>query len=359
MPKLLPIGPSQFMRRQGQTIREYSMLRPIRTRRAVGALAALATLTLTLVGTGTAEPVAPDSSARLAAPRDFEGVTDPNAPDPGAKRHAPAQDLVNYPKLAADPKQASVASTAEKHDDVISLVKGADGRITGMRMYTPAPGWTEERLADELRASGEQHVVVTSDPFDAVRAADRAAGSATLADPHPNTGCSSGIATTNGCPPLYWSNNGYTDPQVRFNDHSGAGWPVSTAVSNWNQAPGIDSHYLWNSCPFQAGARCVDVKSGNFGNNGWHGSTDIFWYDGTTYRLKESGIVVNLNDYYGTGNNWGRKVACHEIGHALGAGHATGTGSCMWDPASGAAVLTPGQDYLNLLAQTYSIYRQP
>jgi hypothetical protein len=252
-----------------------------------------------------------------------------------------------------------VAPPSEAHQDVVSLVVGEKGRITGMTIYTLAPGWTAERLADKLRADGKQNVVVTDDPMAAVQAADRAAGFAPLVDPHPNTGCTFGIATTNGCPPLYWSNNGFTDPRVRFNDHTSAAWPVSAAVTNWNQAPGIDSFYHFNSCPAVAGERCVDVWSANYGATGWHGISNLSWFAGTTFRLQETGISAQLNDFYGTAGNAGRRVACHELGHTLGVNHATSSASCMWDPAASATVLTPGQDYMSLLGQTYSIYRQP
>jgi hypothetical protein len=87
--------------------------------------------------------------------------------------------------------------------------QGEQGRVIDMDIYTPAPGWTEERLADELRAQGKRDVVVTS-----------------------------------------------------------------AAVIDWNPAAQIYSFYLWNSCPFQAGARCIDVWSGNY-RPGWHGLTHL------------------------------------------------------------------------------------
>lgn len=114
--------------------------------------------------------------------------------------------------------------------------------------------------------------------------------------------------------------------------------------------------------PFQAGARCVDVWNGNYGNNGWNGITYFSYVAGTTYRFAENGVSITLNDYYVTNfpnDNKPRSVACHELGHALGLDHNTSQTSCL-GPGGANRSLTPNpNDYSQLTYNTYSVYRAP
>ncbi|MDQ2882001.1 MAG: hypothetical protein M3Y48_12465 [Actinomycetota bacterium] len=299
---------------------------------------------------GTTEAVAAPPPTVPVQPGPFVGGTDPNAPDPGPKRNSPPTDLKNHPKRNDKPgqKPPEKAKDGQPIKDVVSIKKRPDGG-TDMVIYDPAEGVTPEQLAAKLRAQGDTNVKVVSHDDAAGPAADVAA----LAyDPG---ACSYGTARTNGCPPSYWANNGYSDPQVRFNDHSSAQWPTDQAVYTWNQAVGIDSYYLWNNCPFQAGARCVDVYSGNYGDNGWAGYTYLSFVPGTTYQIAEQGNWVGLNEYPGY-TNPRRTVVCQELGHALELGHNVSSSSCMWGDGRGTANL-PNNDDFQMLASVYSIYR--
>lgn len=315
----------------------------MRFSRALGVL--LSALVLLILGTTSGLAAPPDDPA-VPPSGPLVGGTDPNAPDPGPKADSPPSDLKSYPKRDDKPGRKPAEQPKGEHKDVISVKKNSDGTIASVTIYDPAPGVTPEELATKLRAQGEPNVQVGS-------LAEASSGDLSLAyDPY---ACAYGTARTNGCPPSYWSNNGYADPQVRFNDHSSYLWPVDAAVYTWNQTVGIDSYYRWNSCPFQAGARCVDVWSGNYGNNGWQGLTQLSYVPGTTYRIAEQGNAVYFNEYYTPANY--RNTACHELGHALGLAHNISTSSCLYFQSNNSPY--PLGDDHNMLTSVYSIYRAP
>jgi hypothetical protein len=111
------------------------------------------------------------------------------------------------------------------------------------------------------------------------------------------------------CPnPYHWRNNGFANPHVRFNDHSGSAWPIDQAVYYMGTINGINSYYLWNSCPLDPGARCIDVFSGDYGDDSLFWLTDIF---------------VNASDHsYAEGQTF--------VGHVLGLGHSSDLQSLMY-----------------------------
>lgn len=268
----------------------------------------------------------------------------------GAAVAAPA------PALPA-PTATSQDADVDTSQDVIVTTPGVgkDGKpVTTVAEYTAADGVTSDELIEKLRPTVPHGSTITTEA-DAEHGPD-ATTPRTLV---PSNACADGTARAlcgGGSDPvhpnLHWANEGYSHPQVRFNDHSGANWPTDAAVAKWNQAQGIDSHYLYNNCPFQAGARCVDVQSANYGATGWTGYT-TYTYD-SAYNFTDNNTLTRLNDYYphgSTGQTY-RSVVQHELGHALGLGHNVSTTSCMYAPSQ---TDLPNTDDFDMLASIYSV----
>jgi hypothetical protein len=268
----------------------------------------------------------------------------PSSPPPVAepKETAPATDLEHYPKRQ-DEGGFKPAAGGTPQDQVLSRRTTADGQVE-VTLFTPPPGLSNARLAADLRRQGVPNVEIMAAE---TTSADGEMSITAAGD------CSYGTARTIDCPPPHWTNNGFADPQVYFNDHSGANWPVDAAVYTWNQAVGIDSYYRWNGCG-PAGTHCVQVYSGNYGATGWAGRTIVTW-SVTTNRI--SGARVELNDHYQYNADGLRQNACHELGHALGLGHNVQDYSCLWFQIKNSAHRVPDSDDFNMLASVYSIVR--
>jgi hypothetical protein len=349
-------------------------------RRILGAVVTAGAITALLTGTASAAPAPVDPNAQVAATT-ADGVL-PNAPDPGAKAHSPETNLAQFPKrTGAVPvptaAQNAAAKKAAPEKQVYEVTKDANG--VALSLFDPADGVTPDQLAASLKAKGHKDVVAsTEDPGLAVAKAQGtvpqdaqpdAALSPQAVDPAYWANCNYITARTVACPVGYWTNNGLTHPNVRFNDHAGAAWPTDTVVYTWNTTQGIDSSYLWNSCPFKAGARCVDVYDADYGADGYAGYAHLFWPNGTGVvstggpggPFAEQGNWVELNDHYEAGKNANVHLAVetHELGHILGLGHNT----CSCDVMRGTALdgetnppSYPSSDDFNQLAELYSVY---
>jgi hypothetical protein len=287
------------------------------------------------------------------------------APPDNPKINAPATDLTNYPKrhdipgtkAAIPPANAAARAASES---VVSTVKDLGNGNSEQTVYDPAPGVTASQLATTLRAQGQQNVAVIAAATALQTRTSKSGMSTQAAYPAARTACSYGTART-FCPTnplnpytaqLYWANDGYSDPQVYFNDHTGSLWPTDAAVYTWNQSVGVDSYYKYNACG-PAGTHCVDVSSGVY-NTDWTGLT-THGYETATGRINYA--YTQLNERWQRQPDGYRKTVCHELGHALGLDHNVQDYSCMWANSTEVAHRVPDSDDFNMLANLYSIVR--
>jgi hypothetical protein len=116
--------------------------------------------------------------------------------------------------------------------------------------------------------------------------------------------------------------------RVYVENHASARWQVPAATQLWSA--GVKNFVLINGrC--RPNAPCIKVYEGRYGDTGWIGVTQIA-YRG---RYIVGTVTIKLNATYSWYTARSRRaVACHEIGHAIGAAHnGNYRGSCMYDPA--------------------------
>ncbi|MCG5444513.1 matrixin family metalloprotease [Micromonospora sp. NIE79] len=319
------------------------------------AAAAALLVSLPVTGTANASTGAAQTLGAIVDPEkqyaDYLATRRPDgswsgAADPGYKAKSPATSLDTHPKFTEQQlaelrarTAGDVKADASAQATVQNVRTVAEGTI--VQTYLPAPGVTPEQLAASLRAQGQRDVqVVRPSEFSTMAAND----------------CAYGSARTVTCPVSFWRNNGHEDPIVRFNDHSGSGWPVSNAVPKWNQVANIDSWYYFNNCPSLAGARCVDVFSGNYGANGWVGLATRAYPSGrTSGAFAESGHRIQLNDHYSPTTFTRNNVATHEVGHTLGLGHNVFSNDVLYYVANKREDI--GGENPALLSGLYSVAR--
>ncbi|SCF32081.1 hypothetical protein GA0074695_5553 [Micromonospora viridifaciens] len=224
------------------------------------------------------------------------------------------------------------ATAPSDHGDGHVLARTVVGDVVSVTQYTPAKGVSAEALYAKLRSAGVRGLV---DP-NAVRALDVYQ-------------CYYGTAyalESGRCPAIQWSS---VRPVVYFRDYSNANWPVSDAVPSWNTSPDIDVWWRTSACP--SGSHCVTVNNSNYGATKWAGKTS-YSYSTTTRFFIEDSVKIQLNDYYSDTYGERRNTACHEVGHAIGAGHNISTASCIYSTQGSAQ--NPTSDDINLL--THVIY---
>lgn len=254
--------------------------------------------------------------------------------------------------IAAPSPPASVAAmpAGERAESTEVFTVAPRGTGATVRLYDPAPGVTPAELRARLRATGATVVEAGERVSDAIARVQPKTGPGSTERSSALAACLSYGTARQWCDRA-WAANGFEDPQVYFLDHTSSSWPVSTSVSSWNQAQGIDSFYRWytQGCP-AGGVHCVHVYSGAYGSTGWTGEAS-WGTDSTGDYDNTANVTVKLNDSYPGTASERRNTTCHELGHALGLNHNTSTTSCLY--SSRTSVLTPNADDYSLLPRIY------
>lgn len=292
-----------------------------------------------------------------------------HSPSVSDKAAAPATDLTHYPKRAVAPADPARWGAPRTGNEVVASSVRTDGSHS-TTYYTPVRGESAATLYKLLKNKG---ITGLQDPGTAAPAAAPApAGASSTMLAAGITSCRYGTAQLFNCATdsnvahqNHWTNGCCTDPQIWFVDHTGASWPVNASTSVWNQTPGIDSHYVYGSCPNYSGQHCVNVTDRDAGCTGWEGQTTV----GRDVNYNIVSASIEMNDYngkctvngvtydYNKDSNGYRKAICHEQGHALGMGHnSSSTTSCMYATnINSSTLLQPNSDDTTLLSQLYSV----
>jgi hypothetical protein len=288
------------------------------------------------------------------------------SPPPSNKVNAPPTDLKDYPKQSAPTIDPAAWGTPVAQAEVVAMSPASNGTANAT-IYTGVPGESVTALYDVLKSSGVAGLVspVTS------QVSPQSTAAVVPNTVNHLTSCSYGTAKTFLCGTdntlshqIRWADGCCAHPQVWFVDHTGSQWPVTSSTYEWNTAHGVDSNYVWASCPGYSQQYCVNVTDRNAGCSGWQGLTNVSW-NSTSYYM--TGASVQLNDYNGTctvngttydynkNANGYRQDACHEMGHALGMGHNSSTNSCIYGTIiNSAGALVPDSNDFTLIAELYN-----
>jgi hypothetical protein len=237
--------------------------------------------------------------------------------------------------LIASPAAASPVQAQGASGEVTTYHLNKDGSGYGA-IYAPAVGVTADQLFAQLKAAG------VADLVDPQKAA------VTALDPqqcYHNTA----YAYKDGiCPPKTWTYQGHARPIVYFKDYTGNGWPVTTAVSTWNESLAIDSHWLSYTSACPSNVHCVPVNE-HWQASGvkWCGLTSFAW-DSANHFIDGRVTIEFNNTNFDNGKCQATHLStvCHELGHALGLSHNLSKGSCLYSTSVfNLAQLPSADDY--------------